>query len=449
MNGRILLLAYFFPPIGGAGAQRNTKLAHRLPALGYDLTVVTGPETDGHRWAPLDHELEEEVHERVRVHRLPGPEPMWTSPRSRRKERWLRLTSPWQQWWNEHSVPLALEVGRDADLVYCSLAPFGVAGSAIRIARTLGKPLVFDLEDPWALDEMMAYETGLHRRLELQTMRRTLGAADGIVMNTPESERRLRDAFSELNSIPTTSIVNGYDASDFSEPRPARTNDGILRIVHTGSLHTGAAERRSRVRRLLGGSIEGLHVRSRSLLYLLRSLDDLVAERPELTTRIEVHLAGTLTVADRAAFADSPFVREHGFLPHRATVELIQSADLLFLPMHDVPTGHRIAIVPCKTYEYLGSGRPILAAVPDGDARDFLAASGTARLARPTDVAGMKAAVLDALSRIDSDAIAPSANPSLLRRLERESLTADLIKFIEPLLERQTPAEAVATRRAG
>jgi glycosyltransferase involved in cell wall biosynthesis len=216
-------------------------------------------------------------------------------------------------------------------------------------------------------------------------------------------------------TTPITSIVNGYDADDFSGPPPPRTHELVLRIVHTGSLHTGAAERRSRVRRLLGGSIVGLHVRSRSLLYLLRALDELVAEWPELATRIEVHLAGRLTAADREALGDSPLIREHGFLPHRATIELIRSADLLFLPMHDVPTGHRVAIVPCKTYEYLGSGRPILAAVPDGDARDLLAASGTARLTRPTDVAGMKAAVLDALSHVDSGAIAPSPNPSLSR----------------------------------
>lgn len=448
MSGRILLLAYNFPPIGGAGAQRNTKLARVLPALGYELTVVTGPETDGHRWAPLDHEFGREVDERVRVHRLPAPEPPWNSGRRRRAERWLRLRWPWQSWWEEQAVPLALEVGQDADLIYCSLAPFAIAGSAIRIARTLGKPLVLDLEDPWALDEMLSYETALHRRLELRTMRRVLAAADAIVMNTPESAQRVRDAFPELEGTPITSIVNGYDAADFSGPLPLRTHRDVLRIVHTGTLHTGAAERRSRVRRLLGGSIDGLHVRSRSLLYLMRAFDELFAERPELANRIEVHLAGRLTAADREALGGSSLIREHGFLSHRATIALIRSADLLFLPMHDVPAGRRIAIVPCKTYEYLGSGRPILAAVPDGDARDFLAASGTARLTRPTDVAGMKAAILDALSRVDTDASTPAANPSLLRRLERESLTANLLEFIEPLFERQAGVEATASRYA-
>ena len=57
--------------------------------------------------------------------------------------------------------------------------------------------------------------------------------------------------------------------------------------------------------------------------------------------------------------------------------------------MHDLRPGSRARIVPGKTYEYLAAGRPILAAVPDGDARDFLSQCGTALLCRPDDVEGM------------------------------------------------------------
>ena len=66
------------------------------------------------------------------------------------------------------------------------------------------------------------------------------------------------------------------------------------------------------------------------------------------------------------------------FIPHAGTIELMRSADLLFLPMHDLPPGRRAGLVPQKTYEYLAARRPILAAVPDGDARDLLEASGVA-----------------------------------------------------------------------
>ena len=69
-------------------------------------------------------------------------------------------------------------------------------------------------------------------------------------------------------------------------------------------------------------------------------------------------------------------MRLHGRLSHRETLALLRSADLLFLPMHELPPGQRAGLIPYKTYEYLAARRPILAAVPDGDVRDMLAPLG-------------------------------------------------------------------------
>ena len=273
----VLFLAYHFPPLGGAGVQRNTKVARYLPELGYRLTVITGPGSPDHRWSPVDETMAAEVAPGVEVHRLPGPEPSWTGSRV---QRWLRLTRVWQSWWEEHAVPLALEVGKDADVVYASVSPYSTARAAAKIARGLGKPLVFDLEDPWALDEMLVCETGLHSVLERRAMGRALGWADAIVMNTPEAVAKVEATFPRLRRKRIVSIVNGYDANDFQGPEPAR-NDGPLRIVHTGSLHTEFGKRRGRLRSALGGSIPGVNVMSRSLVYLQQALAELLAERPE------------------------------------------------------------------------------------------------------------------------------------------------------------------------
>jgi len=427
---RILLLGYYFPPIGGAGVQRNAKLARYLPELGYDLTVVTGPGRTDDRWTPVDRSMAAEIPSAVDVRRITAPEPSRRDGLRVRLERWLRLETPWQRWWEQHAVPLAVDAGRrnDVDVVYCSLAPFTTARAAVNVARALGKPLVFDLEDPWAIDEMMTFETAAHARLERRAMGGVLREADAIVMNTPEAAERLRTTFPDLASKPITSIVNGYDEADFAGPDPRRDH-GTFRIVHTGSLHQWAA-RRSLVRRVLGGGMEGVNVLTRSLVYLRQALDELLREHPELSDRIELHLAGRLTDADRQVMAGSPVLREHGFLPHDATIELMRSADLLFLPMHDVPPGRRVAIVPCKTYEYLGSRRPILAAVPDGDARDFLGAAGNAMLARPDDAPALKRAIGEALARADAGEEPTAPEPALLARLERRALTRDLVEFL-------------------
>lgn len=432
---KLLLLAYFFPPIGGAGVQRNTKLARYLPQLEWELAVVTGPGSPQYLWTPIDPTMMDEVAPGVSVHRLPGPEPPFSGSWRGRAERWLLVESPWQRWWNENAVAVALEAGRDVDLVYASVAPYETAEAAVAIARALGKPLVVDLEDPWAFDEMMIYPSALHRRVELRRMRKTLAAADAVVMNTPEAAARVRRRFPELAETPVTAIPNGYDAADFAGLSPDQ--DGKLRIVHAGSLHTDFAHRHRRLRPLraiLQGAESGVDPLTRSHVFLLEAIRQLLRERPEVAERLELHLVGVLTEADREVLGDAGFVVEHGFVDHRRTIELIRSATLLFLPMHDLDEGRRVAIVPCKTYEYLASGRPILAAVPDGDARELLAEAGNAHLCRPADVAGMKRAIEAELQRVDAGLDSPAPSRSVLDRLERRRLTADLADFLEQTL---------------
>ena len=82
----------------------------------------------------------------------------------------------------------------------------------------------------------------------------------------------------------------------------------------------------------------------------------------------------------------SPFVRIRGYLNHLESIALIRSADLLFLPLQNLPAGQRAGNVPGKTYEYLAADRPILAALPDGDARDLVTAAGAAYVVDPDDL---------------------------------------------------------------
>ena len=438
---RLLLLAYYFPPIGGAGAQRNTKLARYLPELDWELTVVTGPGRPAYRWTPVDDTMLDEVPTGTSVCRVPGPEPRRDEPWRERAERWLRVTSPWQRWWERSAIRLAAAVGHDADLIYASVAPFTTARAAIRIARRLNKPLVVDLEDPWALDEMMIYPSAAHRQLELDRMRKTLRAADGIVMNTREAARRVLERFPEIAGIPITAIPNGYDAEDFIGPAPPPAD--TFRIVHTGSLHTDLGRRHRELggmRGLLGGATPGVDLLTRSHVFLLEALTELIAERPELADRIELHLVGPMTEADQKVIAGASFVREHGFVSHSDAIAAMRSANLLFLPMHDVPEGERVSIVPCKTYEYLASLRPILATVPDGDARDLLTKAGNAYICRPGDVAAMKHAVAGAVANWERGGEPDAPDGALLATLERRQLTRELAEFIEELAVPARPA---------
>jgi glycosyltransferase involved in cell wall biosynthesis len=420
------VLAYHFPPLGGAGVQRILQLARRLPELGWDLRVITGPGDPESHWRPIDDAVGPGG-PGVDVHRLEGPEPPHDVRWEGRLERWLRLSSRWRRWWSEHVVRLAASLGDDVGLVHASVAPYSTAESALAVARRLRRPLVIDLEDPWALDEMMVYPSRVHRLLERRRMARVLRQADAVVMNTEEARRRVLATFRGLDERRVVAIANAFDRSDFEGGRPPERHEGRFRIVHTGSLHTATGQKyraAGLLRRLVGGVEPGVDFLTRSHVFLLRAIESLFAEEPDLASVLEVHLAGVFTAEDRAVAAPHSFVHLHEFLPHAETVALLRSADLLFLPMHDLHSGARAGIVPHKTYEYVAAGRPILGAVPDGDARDVLEASGVARLCRPDDVNGMAAAIRAEVDRWRRGEPAPTPAPELMARCEATRLAS-------------------------
>ena len=421
---QILVLAYYFPPLGGAGVQRTLAFVRHLRAHGYECVVVTGPEAGGPGWAPADETLAHLVPPDTRVLRVPGPPPPAGTTWTRRRARWLARPSAFARWWVEGAVAAARPLLADVALLYASMSPFESAEAAGRLAGEARLPWVADLRDPWALDDWAAYPTALHRRLERRRMRSALADAAAIVLNTPEATRALSLAAPELASRAET-IPNGWDRDDFAGPAPSRDDDAF-RIVYTGYSHAAGGRRR-----LLGGSTPGIDVRARSHVPLVAAV-----RRVHGSGRgIEVHVAGPA----RLGPAD-PFVVDHGYLPHGEAVALMRSADLLYLAMHGLPPGVRTATVPGKTYEYLAAGRPILAALPDGDARDLLAGLPNVRLCEPGDVDCLARGV--AAARAGELAGAPPAE--LVERFERRELTRRLAEVFDRVLARQ---EAPATRR--
>jgi glycosyltransferase involved in cell wall biosynthesis len=425
---RALLIAYYFPPIGGGGVQRSLKFARYLPEFGYDVTVITGPGTTVDRWSPADDTLQAEIgHADIR--RVSESEPDQTSWQIRR-EKWLGLHSHWSRWWIDGVVDAGRGLTDGIDVVIASVPPYQTAEAAMALSHELGCPWVADLRDHWAVDELMIYASGLHRRWDLRRMRKMLGTAAAVLAVSPEGARRIRGQVKELTGRPVVSIPNGFDPHDFDDATPERL-DGVFRIVHAGSLYTDIGLRqRWKLRRLLGGSTKGVDILPHSLINLLQAIEQLVQRDPSLRSRIELLLVGVVADTDRKLAEQSQVVRMTGYVPHREAIDLMRSADLLFLPMYNLSPGLRAATVPGKAYEYLATQRPILAALPEGDARDMLVQAGNAYICAPDDVDAMAAAIEGQLKG-KQVLLAGPVPDKLLERFERRRLTQQLAVVLD------------------
>lgn len=181
---------------------------------------------------------------------------------------------------------------------------------------------------------------------------------------------------------------------------------------------------------------------TRSHVYLLEAIDRLLARDPGLRDRLEVHLAGVLSEVDREVAARSPVTVLHGYLSHADSIALMRSADLLFLPMQDLPPGRRSSTVPGKTYEYLAAGRPILGAVPEGDTRDILKRAGHS-VCGPGDTEAIADAISVAARTLGDDAVLPHDYWEVVHRFERRELARRLVEVVEQVV----PVEALRRER--
>jgi len=80
---------------------------------------------------------------------------------------------------------------------------------------------------------------------------------------------------------------------------------------------------------------------------------------------------------------------------HERVGDILASADLLFLTLPRRVDGSPGGRISAKTYEYLMTDRPILAAVPHGESWDFLSGRPGVWLAEPDDAEAMRAVVVE------------------------------------------------------
>jgi hypothetical protein len=176
----------------------------------------------------------------------------------------------------------------------------------------------------------------------------------------------------------------------------------------------------------------------------------LVVKRGDVPTgKIELILVGELSHADRQWIERSPaapMVKMLGYRSHAESVGWLSSADVLFLPNHTPLDGGPTLVVPGKTYEYLGSARPILAMSPAGDMKDFVTCTRSGAAVEGTDVAG----AADALAHFYKSKVRGERPASFdqdrgaVRRFERRELTHALAEALDELVDRRATPPAPA-----
>ncbi len=387
MINKVLVIAYYFPPMGLSGVQRALKFVKYLPDHGWEPTVLTVTPT---AYYALDYGmLRELIESNIRTIRTNSLDPtrLFESgkPVKMPHEKLRTFLSGISQaifvpdnkvGWKHDAIRAGRKLLQEEEfnVIFSTAPPYTCHLIGTALSKEFKIPLVIDYRDAWVDNPLHLYITPFHRMMHQRLEKKVLKTSNRIItINRRIKELMLRRyRFLTYNDIAI--IPQGYDPDDYRI-------DDTFKLPYSKKMRFTYA---------------GTFYRNRTPKYFLRALSEVLKEHPNLKKKIESIFIGTFRKENLAMIESlglTDVVKVFGYLDHRSTVRYLMTSDVLWLTIGNGKGEDQISTG--KLFEYIGSRKPILGLVPDGIAKSTIIESGAGKVLNPDDVAGIKNAILE------------------------------------------------------
>lgn len=249
-------------------------------------------------------------------------------------------------WWIRPSIKYLVKYLKEhpVDVIVSTGPPHSMHLIAKGVSKATGIRWIADFRDPWTEIfyfkhlNLSKWACRKHRKLEQSV----LDSADAVVVVSPQ----VGADFAKKTSTPVKLITNGFDYDDFikvgSDLEQEGVEDSAFNLIHTG-----------------------IFVDNGNPDHLWEVLGEKAAAEPQFKADLQIRLMGQvddsiLKGIDKAGLKDN--LHNMGYRPHNEAVQLQKKAHVLLLPLRKEPEA--AAILAGKFFEYLASGREILAFGP-------------------------------------------------------------------------------------
>lgn len=257
------------------------------------------------------------------------------------------------------------------DAIISTGPPHSMHLIAEKVHRATGIPWIADFRDPWTnIDfyqdlQLTSWADKRHHQLELKV----LNNATKVVTVTWRS----RDEFKALCGRDDIEVIpNGFDDADFTVGLRGPL-DKDFTIVHIGSMN-----------------------KDRNPDVFWKAAQQALDVSSALKSKLKIRLVGPVDFSVRTSvekYGLQPFTEFVEFIPHDEAVKWQQQAQVNLLVINNSPNSR--TIIPGKLYEYLGSGRPLLAIGPkDSDAAKVIEITKGGVVHEYDDLEGLKHRIL-------------------------------------------------------
>lgn len=422
---KVLIITYYWPPAGGPGVQRWLKFVKYLPDFGLK-PIVYIPKNP--TYPIIDQDLLSEVPAGVTILKQEIFEPYaMASILSKGKVQKISagiipehkkqsITEKVSLWirgnlfipdarvlWVKPSVIYLQKYieENNIDTIITTGPPHSVHLIGFHLKKKTKVNWIADFRDPWTTIgyqkslKLSSFAASKHKKLE----REVLTYADEIIVTSKSTKAE----FAEITKKPIHVITNGYDVETVERQKV----DAKFSISHIGSL---------------------LSERNPEILW--QTLAELVVDIPSFKDDFELKLIGTVSESVLQSIEENSlnsFLHNLGYVSHAEAIAAQRKSQVLLLLEIDSPATK--AIIPGKLFEYMVSGRPILALGPEGaDFADILKETNTGIFITYQERQKLKSTLIELYSQFLNGDL--KVNAAGLQQYSRKNLTGKLADVI-------------------
>jgi len=371
---KVLVVTYALPPMGGAGVQRTAKFIKYLNYFGWEPIVLSVKNPSVPLYDPCQII---DIPPSTKIYKARTLEPNYKLKRKfttgKDKDRnsknitklmkWLTnglmIPDPQILWWPGLMLTLWKIIRKESvDCLFVSAPPFSSLVPVVYTGKALGIPVVVDFRDDWRFYRLhmenavkTTFATMMDRFLEKYVI---LNCSE-FTAATASYAKNISERYLFSKNKKGHVITNGFDKEDFNPYQkkilPSKM-DQKIHFVYAGTVW-----------------------KATSLLPFMKAINSLAIDYPDIEEKIHITIIGRIVDQELNFFGNrrlQNILYLEGYVPHGKAIETLFGADVLIITLSDIEGASQI--IPAKTFEYLATGKRILAIVPEGETSRLLAA---------------------------------------------------------------------------
>ena len=421
---KVLIIAYYFPPLGLSGVQRTLKFAKYLPKFKWEPTVIT---TGDVGYYAHDNSLLIEAEQAgIRILRTSAFHPnavVNSYKKNKMPPELLRKTlnrisqtffiPDNKTFWARAAYKKARKIlsVEKFDVIFVSMPPFSTALEAVKLKREFNVPLILDYRDLWYGNQFAFYPTFYHKVRHKTLEESVLKETDHVIAVNRKVKEKILQQYPFLKFDDITIIPHGFDPADFNDVKTVLRAEKKMVITYSGSFYEKITPK-----------------------YLLKALKLLQKENPELASKVKFHFVGhfraqNLRLVKRYKLENS--VVNFEYVEHKKAIRQIISSDVLWSML---PAKNMENVTPGKLYEYFGSKKPVFVNFPEGAAKQEAIKYEASFVTSPDDVDEIKNTLTNIINLFSNNEL-PAPSDEFVNQFNRVNLTELLSKEFQKLLK--------------